>query len=77
MAVSVCKILLFPDSNDTDDQVFLDNPERRPVFPDPDPVPGLAFRASLHFPDIVAVKGVGSIIFKGDLNPDTCCLREG
>jgi len=73
---SVFKIFLFPDSHNTDDQLVLDNPERRPVFTNPDPVPWLFGRASSYFLHVLTMKRVRSIFLKRDLNSDACRLGQ-
>jgi len=75
-SASVFKIFLFPDSHNTDNQLVLNNPERRPVFTNPEPVPWLFGRASSYFLHVLTMKRVRSILLKRDLNSDACRLGQ-
>ena len=69
------KILLFLDSNITNDKLVLDYPEYRTVFTYPDPLAWLVGRAPLYFFYILTMKRMSSILLEGDLNSDPCLLR--
>ncbi len=65
---SVFKILLFSDSDDTNNQLVLDYPERRPVYTYPDHVSWSFGRTSLYFLHILTMKWICCIFLKCDRN---------
>jgi hypothetical protein len=69
-------ILLFPDSHYANDHLVLDDPERRPVFTNPDPVPWRIGRATPDFLPIPAVKRVRGVLLERDRNSDPCHLGQ-
>ena len=69
------KILLFLDSNITNDKLVLDYPEYRTVFTCPDTVVWLGGRASRYFFYILTMKRMSGILLEGDRNSDPCILR--
>jgi hypothetical protein len=70
------EILLFPDRNDKNDQDIVMDKNRRPVFTDPEPVPGHQLRGVHYLHDIAALVRIRGKPFLDKVDPNANILWE-